>query len=126
MTFQELFDKNYIPVTIAEFTGKKAYEKATVTTKGSDCTSFKDLIATTIESNYPLAFIDIVATDLFGKEVELDKILFHGASTSGPPRTYDLSQAEILKDINRIQYKNLRIEVTVSTGETFIPINISI
>ena len=66
-----------------EFTGEKAYEKATVTTQGKECTALKDLQNVMIESNYPIAFISAILVDKNGNESELDKILFHGANGDG-------------------------------------------
>lgn len=124
MTFEKLLEKNYIPVTIAEFQGTEPYEKATVTTQGKVCEAFKDLQNVMIESNYPLAFIRAIIVDNSGNELEVDKILFHGANGDGPPTTYNLSQWDTLHTLETKNYKNLRIEVVVSTGEKFIPVEI--
>lgn len=126
MTFETLISKNYIPVTLAEFTGEKTYEKAAVTTQGKACTELKDLQNVMIESNYPLAFISVTVVDKNGNETELDKILFHGANGDGPPRTYNLSQRETLHTLETKNYSKLRIEVVVSTGERFTPIEIAL
>ena len=124
MTFKTLLEKEYIPVTIAEFTGEKPYEKATVTTQGKDCTKFKDLQNVMIESNYPIAFISAVLVNNKGNETELDKILFHGANGDGPPTTYNLSQWETLHTLETSGYKTIRIEVVVSTGERFAAVEV--
>lgn len=126
MTFEKLLEKDYIPVTIAEFLGTKPYEKATVTTQGKVCESFKDLQNVMIESNYPLAFIRAVIVDISGNELEVDKILFHGANGDGPPTTYNLSQWDTLHTLETKNYQKLRIEVVVSTGERFIPVEIKL
>ena len=126
MTFETLIKKNYIPVTIAEFTGEKPYEKANVTTQGKACTELKDLQNVMIESNYPMAFIRIVLVNKKGNETELDKILFHGANGEGPAKTYNLSQWETLHTLETVNYKKLRIEVVVSTGERFTPVEIDL
>ena len=122
ITFAELLKKNYIPITLAEFNGTKAYEKANVTTQGKVCEKFKDLQNVMIESNYPLAFIRAIVVDKDGNETELDKILFHGANGDGPPTTYNLSQWEKLHTFNTEGYKRFRLEVVVSTGELFTPV----
>lgn len=124
MTFSTLLNKNYIPVTLAEFTGEKAYEKATVTTQGKTCDELKDLQNVMIESNYPIAFISAVLVNKKGNETELDKILFHGANGDGPPTTYNLSQWETLHTLETVNYKTLRIEVVVSTGERFVVVEV--
>ena len=124
MTFDTLLEKNYIPVTIAEFTGEKAYEEATVTTQGKTCTKFKDLQNVMIESNNPIALISAKVVDKQGNESELDKILFHGANGDGPAKTYNLSQWETLHTLDTSNYRSVRIEVVVSTGQRFIPVEI--
>ena len=126
MTFETLLTKNYIPVTLAEFTGEKAYEKAAVTTQGKACEELKDLQNVMIESNYPLAFICAKLVDIKGNETELDKILFHGANGDGPPKTYNLSQWETLHTLETVNYRALKIEVVVSTGELFTPVEIKL
>lgn len=124
MTFETLLDKNYIPVTLAEFTGAKAYENAEVTTQGKTCTSLKDLQNVMIESNYPIAFISAKLVDGNGNVSELDKILFHGANGEGPAKTYNFSQWETLHTMDTEGYSKLRIEVVVSTGERFTVVEI--
>ena len=120
MTFETLLSKNYIPVTLAEFMGTKVYDKATVTTQGKICEKLKDLQNVMIESNYPIAFINAVLVSKNGNETELDKILFHGANGDGPPKTYNLSQWETLHTLETVNYKAIKIEVVVSTGERFV------
>lgn len=124
MDFKTLLEKNYIPVTLAEFTGEKAYEKAVVTTQGKECTDFKHLQNVMLESNYPIAFISAVLVDKNGNESELDKLLFHGANGDGPPKTYNLSQWETLHTLETKNYTSIKIEVVVSTGERFTPIDV--
>jgi hypothetical protein len=125
MTFQTLLDKNYIPVTLAEFIGQKAYEKAEVTTQGKTFKTLNDVQNAVIESNYPIALISIVVAGK-SNEHEVKKILFHGANGTGPAKTYDLSKVEELQTLETKNYKTLRIEVVVSTGERFVPIEIKL
>ena len=124
MSFAVLLKKEYIPVTLAEFTGEKAYEKATVTTQGKECTALKDLQNVMIESNYPIAFISAILVDKNGNESELDKILFHGANGDGPASAYNLSQWETLHTLETANYAKIRIEVVVSTGERFVAVEV--
>ena len=126
MTFATLLEKNYIPVTLAEFTGAKAYEKAEVTTQGKACKELKDLQNVMVASNYPIALINIIAVDKSGNETEVKKILFHGANGEGPAKSYNLSQIEELHTLETKNYKSLKVEVVVSTGERFIPIEIKL
>ncbi len=126
MDFATLIEKNYIPVTIAEFTGAKAYDEATVNTQGKECTKFKDLQNVMIESNYPIALIRAVLVSENGNETELDKILFHGANGDGPAKTYNLSQWETLHTLETKNYASIKIEVVVSTGQCFTPIHVTL
>lgn len=126
MTFKTLLEKEYIPLTIAEFTGEKPYEKAFVTTQGKECKAPKDLQNVMIESNYPIAFISAVLIDRAGNELELDKILFHGANGDGPAKTYNLSQWETLHTVETSGYTSIRIDVVVSTGQRFTAVQVPI
>ena len=126
MTFATLLQKNYIPVTLAEFIGTKAYEKAEVTTQGKTCKELKDLQNVMVESNYPIAIINVIAIDKKGNETEIKKILFHGANGEGPARSYNMSQVEELHTLETKNYKSIKIEVVVSTGERFIPVEIKL
>lgn len=123
-TFAELMEKNYIPVTAKEFIGEKAYEKATVTASGGDSKAFSDISKITVSSNYPLAVVRLIVTDADGKESELEKILFHAYDKEGPAKEYELSELTKLSYINPVVAKCIRVEVTVSTGETFTPVDI--
>lgn len=126
ITFDELLKKNYIPVTIAEFIGEQPYEKAYVSTQDKVCTELKHLQNVMIESNYPLALINVLAVDNKGKTVEVDKILFHGANGEGPPCAFNFSQMESLHTLDVNEYTRLMIEVVVATGERFTPVDIPI
>ena len=118
MTFAELYNKNYIPVTVAEFTGEKAYDKSEVTLSG-ECKRAADLSTTTINANYPIAVININGTDSDGNQVNIEKIIMNSASANGPARSYDLSKCDSASN-DLSTYKKISIEVVVSTGERFI------
>lgn len=122
MTFAFLIKKNYIPVTLAELIGTKAYDKAQVTLSQS-CNVFADTKNTVIEANYPLVVINLLVTDHEGTTAVYDKVLIHSASISGPARSYDLGQWDALQDLDTSSYKKVAVEVVVSTGERFIPID---
>jgi len=128
-TFDKLYEEDYIPVTIAEFTGEKAYDKAEVKTSG-DCSKLSDVLTTTIESNYPLAVINITVTDAEGNITLIDKVCASGYAVTGVPRTYALGTNEELNEFIASQddyagYKFL-VEVVVATGERFVPIDFTI
>lgn len=129
-TFQNLYEKHFVPVTTAEFIGTKDYEKAAVTLSKDTISSLGELKDVTIASNYPLAVINISVTDPEGNETLLEKVLFNGTSLNGVPRSYALNQAdklETFQDSDLNKFGNLlRIEVVTSTGERFIPIELKL
>lgn len=122
MTFTQLYEKNYIPVTVAEFIGQKPYDKASVALQGGECKNLGDFVSATIEANYPIAVINISAKETDGTTVELEKILINSASITGPKKTYSLSSSDTAQRTDLGQYSRIQVEVVVSTGERFIPI----
>ncbi len=126
MTFKELLDKNYIPVTCAEFIGEKAYEKADVKLQGQKCKNLTDAQSAIIEANYPLVSINMILTDNDGNKAVYDRELIHSASTEGPARSFDLQEFDALQELDTSGYKKLQIEVVVATGERYILIDIKI
>ena len=129
-TFDNLYEKDYIPVTTAEFLGEKAYDKATVTVQSGDCSSMEDLANITIEANYPLAVINVIVTDAEGNKTTIDKILISGSSANGIPRSYSFKEIDTLKDFTdsslNVSGNTVQVEVVVATGERFIPIEFTI
>lgn len=127
-TFAKLLEKNYIPVTTAEFTGAKPYEKATLTTK--NCADLDALKAATVTSNYPLAVIRVTAIDANGAETVLERKLFGGAAETGVPRSFKLGELKLWEKFDESESNKpgnqLRIDVIVSTGETFTPFTITL
>jgi len=125
-TFDTLYEKNYIPVTAPEFTGEKPYEKAAVTVTNADCTNLSDLANITVDSNYPLAVINVVSVNAVGKETILAKEIFGGASMHGVARSYALSEMDELEQLSLAPGSKIKLEVVVSTGEQFYPIEFTI
>ncbi len=123
-TFAELLKENFIPITAAEFIGEDKYERAKVTTSGGDVNNFTDIPNITVKANYPIAVLKLIVTDNNGKEEILERVLFHAYDKEGAPREYDLGELTKLAYINPTVTKRIRVEVTVSTGEVFIPIDI--
>ena len=121
-TFDELLEKNYIPVTAPEFTGEKPYDKATVTVSDSVCNTLEALVAVTVEANYPLAVINVISVDALGNKTVLKKAMFGGASMHGVARTYKLSEMKGLAGLAPNAGCTIKLEVVVSTGERFYPI----
>ena len=128
--FNKLLDKNYIPVTTAEFAGTKPYEKATLTTDNNDCADLDALKATTVTSNYPLAVVRVTAIDGSGTETVLERKLFGGKDETGVPRSYQLADLTLWETFGEHEANKagnqIRIDVIVSTGETFTPITITL
>lgn len=125
MTFQELYEKNYIPVTVAEFTGEKAYDHAQLSLPKGSCETLDQAKTAVLEANYPIAVIRLVVTDQSGSEQVLDRVLIHSSAMEGPARSYDLSRWAALQNITAGSYTKLRIEIVLSTGQTFSPIDIT-
>lgn len=121
-TFDALYEGDYIPVTVAEFTGEKTYDKATVTVSDSNCNSIKALSNVTVEANYPLAVINILCVDWLNRTTVLDKAMFGGASMHGVPRSYALSEMDGLGALSPAAGCTIKLEVVISTGERFYPI----
>ena len=125
-TFKELMEKNYIPVTTAEFLGEKPYDMPTVTVEGSEAATAQNLAELTIVSNYPIAVININGADAKGKVTNVEKIFLGGASEHGAAKTYALKDAKLLSQLENGKFVTAEIEVVSSTGKRFYPISISL
>lgn len=124
-TFKELYEGKYIPVTAAEFIGEKPYDEATVTTSQTECADVSALRDVTVESNYPLAVVNIIATDAKGAETVLARKLFKGSDAMGVPRSFKLS-ALYPEKLSPSAGTVIKLEVVVSTGERFYPIEFTV
>ena len=129
-TFDMLLEKNYVPVTTAEFQGEKAYDQATLEVSNETCSDTDALQQVTVSSNYPLAVIRLVATDEAGTRTVLDRVLFGGAGDTGVPRTYALADMESVMNLAANEHckpgTTISIDVILSTGDTFTPIQFPI
>lgn len=129
-TFAELYKKAYLPVSTAELLGLKEYESAYVKVSDGPCETIADLLNLQVESNYPLAVVNLIVADQFGNNIIVDRELFGGDKVGGPPRTFALSELEGLVNFGDSEYNTpsyvVKIEVVTSTGDRFIPIDISI
>ena len=121
-TFSQLLDKSYLPVTTAEFAGTKPYEVCTASIDKS-CATVAELLGATVSSNYPLAVVNVWATDSQGNKQIVGRQLFGGGEKGGVPREFALSKLECLQSFEDSPYCNpgytLLIEVVPSTGERF-------
>ncbi len=125
-TFAQLLEKNYIPVTTAEFAGVKSYEPAEVTVQGGAATTVQQLQQLTVNSNYPIAVINIYAMEEAGNKTLLDKVLFNGLSEKGVPRSYAFGDNQVLQSLDAAPYSQITVEVVSSTGERFTPITVTL
>ena len=129
-TFDKLLKDHYIPVTTAEFTGEKAYEKATLTTDDSACDTLDALKAASVTSNYPLAVLRVTAIDEAGNETVLERKLFGGKDETGVPRTFQIGDLKMWEKFGENEANKpgnqLRVDVIVSTGETFTPYTVTL
>lgn len=123
-TFNELLKEDYIPVTTQEFLGLKEYEKAQVSVNPEIPESWEDILNSEITSNYPLAVINTYLIEADGNRVALDKKLFGGYADHGVPFSCKISEIEPLTRLDRSKCDGckLELEVVVSTGERFSPI----
>lgn len=126
VSFAALYKDSYIPVTCAEFLGTKEYEAAAVTTSNDTCASIDELKNLTIESNYPIAVINVTAEKEDGSVTLVDKILFNGAGSNGTSKKYTLSQSKNLAGFDFSGYNSVAVEVVASTGERFNPVKFPI
>lgn len=126
-TFDELYEEDYIPVTTLEFLGTKQYDKAAVSVQGGSCTALEDLSNITIDANYPLAVVNVLAVTAEGTQTVIARKMFGGSAMQGVPRTFSMSE---MKNIDAGAYSTegtvIKVEVVVSTGERFIPIEFTI
>ena len=80
-----------------------------------------------MESNYPLAVINLIVTGKNGKQTIVDRLLFNGSSADGVPKTCYLSTVYGISDLpgssHDVAGNTITIEVVVSTGERFTPIS---
>ena len=121
-TFAELLKGRYLALTVAEFQGKKAYEKAYVRAEGFDgASSFE---RTVLRSNYPMAVVKMIL-NCGGKKTLLARTLFTRVEIeSGEAFAYPL--AALAKEFHTAPGGEIRVEATVSTGEIFCPIRTTV
>lgn len=122
VTFAELLEDDYIPVTTAEFLGEKPYEKAAVTANQS-CSSVGELSEVKVEANYPIAVVNILEVNSRGDKTVLKRQMFGASNMHGVPRTFSLSDFKDLETITPTAGSTIKVEVVVSTGERFYPIS---
>ena len=134
MTFKELFDATYIPVTTAEFLGLETYAKPEVGFTKEGCASFEDLVAGAVTCNYPMSLLKLIATDAEGKETTLHTVYFNRKDVQGSApgmmdgkaRNYKFSSDRLVVDeaVNALASGEYTITVvaTAPNGEVFTPV----
>ncbi len=122
-TFDQLYEKHYLPVTTAEFSGRKAYEPGTCTQV--TCESYEQLLVSRIESNYPLVLVNAYLTGSGGSSQLIERTVFSGDSKGGVPKVFSLadmdrlSEIAFMQDLVPGQQYTLWIEAVISTGQRF-------
>ena len=121
-SFAQLLKMFYIPVSPAEFQGKKPYERAKVTLTLSP-KSREELLGAEILSNYPMALVKLILEQENGHRVLLDRYCFNRNDPhSGLARRFPL---ERMKDaLLSAQGKAIYLEVTASNGEVLRPVSV--
>ena len=134
MTFKELFDATYIPVTTAEFLGLETYAKPEVKVSNEKIANFEDLYAGVITCNYPMSMFKLIATDAKGNKTDIAAIYFdrydvQGSAAGmmdGKARNYKISGDRLLIEsaVEELASGTYTItgEVTAPNGEIFTPI----
>lgn len=117
--FDQLLKMFYIPVSPAEFQGKKPYERAKVTLTLSP-ENREELIRTEVLSNYPMAVCKLLLEHGNGHRTLLDRYCFNrNDPQTGLARRFPL---ERMKDaILSAEGKAIHLEVTASNGEILRP-----
>lgn len=122
--FDQLLKMCYIPVSPAEFQGKKPYERAKITLTLNPTTR-EELAKTEVLSNYPMAIVKLYLEQENGHRTLLDRYCFNRRDPhSGLARRYPL---ERMKDaILAAEGKAILLEVTASNGEVLRPVEIKL
>lgn len=139
-SFSALYDNGYLPYTCAQFLGKKPYEKAYVRSSAENPATYGEIEYSYVESNFNIVCASAVISDKDGKEIVNDKAMnfvdFYRKSlikskdkqlylkfalndTNNPL----LNKTTIKSKLKSGQDYNIKISVTVATGETFEVIN---
>ena len=127
-TFQWMREKDYIPVTTAEFLGQDPYVKAQVSFSMDVCNNLSDLLSGAFTCNYPMCMLKINATDASGNKTTLYTKYFDRTDVGdGIARNYKLTVARSIidsavKTLPAGEY-TLEAEVTASTGDVFTPVS---
>lgn len=123
-TFAALLKMRYIPVTPAEFLGKKPYERARVTLDGA-ADSIDELLKLTVSTNYPMAVIKVLLERGNGHVTPAAFYHFNRRDPhSGLARAFPL--ARFAEELKGVEGKSLTVEVTCSNGEILRPVTFAL
>lgn len=115
-TFRELFDKNYITFTFAEFQGLDPVEPAQVTLSLPEQISVQELVTGMISANYPISYVEVTLANKVGKQT-------HRQVTAAPNlntlemalgKCLELSTAKTLLETGD---QTITVRVRVGTGQ---------
>lgn len=115
-TFRELFDKNYITFTFAEFQGLDPVEPAQVTLSLPEQISVQELVTGMIGANYPISYVEVTLANKVGKQT-------HRQVTAAPNlntlemalgKCLELSTAKTLLETGD---QTITVRVRVGTGQ---------
>ena len=129
MKFTELYDKCYIPVTVAEFTGAKAYDVPRLDAVGAEnITSIEDLKDVTLTSPYKIVVVRVTLKD--GDTVFAESRTVLGKAEIQNGTITDLSLSKVLtptatlrRDGEKGKTYRLVVEALLATGNSFTPID---
>ena len=118
--FSTLYKSGYIPLTLAEFTGNKKYEKATVSIDKKPAT-FGELKSSTVSTNYSIITVNADFSQK-GKTVAADKFVTgSGDIKDGKIASIDLRrlcEKESFSKLKSGSTYDLKLTALLSTGET--------
>ena len=123
MTFLDLYNSSYIPVTTQEFAGTKKYSSAQIKLSAA-CESMEQLLRCSVTSNYPMCILKINATAEDGKVNNLLTYYFDRTDVgNGLARDFSIPSNHNMLDeaIEKLapgKY-TVTVEATASTGEVF-------
>ncbi len=120
ITFKELYDKNYIPFTFAEFIGEGEVEASQVEILGYSIPEndlvFSDLKSGVVSSNYFVSDVRLMFKDKDGGELHTEWCKIDRAKSY----TYSLSDAfdeQVIADMAQVDGATVDIVVRIGTGE---------
>ena len=137
MTFMELFNATYIPVTTAEFLGLEEYVKPQAEFSKANAASIDEMLSGVVTSNYPMCMFKIIATGESGKKTEVHHVYFDRTDVQGSTpgafdgqaRNFKLSSERIgiQEGLDSLAAGNytLTLEVTEPNGEVITVATVS-